>query len=442
MQQQINKKILDDSELKNKGLVSSWIHDKLKHRRAFKGHKFYINICKIYDFYPDLVEGMLNNMNDLGYHKDYFHIMYHSRNGHLNDYIMDIVVNQISLDYQNMKKGKKITTLGKWLPKEDSKIDKKIKFVIHFCDIYFDEYRKKFNVINVSTLKRKYRKMRTQFNDYIGTIEKKLSTKQYSSIDFSKVSRHALRVYGTALDKHEVIRDQVEIAKINSLKKIKLDQFVSTMMKYSKNYNNQIFNCVFTESTLNYDCDLMNIAPFIKNNTTLIADMSNQTFINGHMNNFYGLMLMVLNKSSMINPIIVAGKKNKNAIMHNQNDVYGNLLEIQKYCKPCDEIVIDDYQNVIDKNTENLIVLTNKTFDINKQVSFMNVVLINSNPNEIVTCINNRETIIHSSFKTYNEMTNRKEILNNMIEEFNKPNDMMFLLFVAIIVFIWCIVLI
>ena len=55
------RKILNDVDLGDQTIVSEWIQHKLKSRKPFKGHRFYINICKIYNNYPNLIEELLDN---------------------------------------------------------------------------------------------------------------------------------------------------------------------------------------------------------------------------------------------------------------------------------------------------------------------------------------------------------------------------------------------
>ena len=73
----------------------------------------------------------------------------------------------------NLAKEKKISTLGKWLPREKSSINKKCGFVDKFCKLFFPKIKNKFQA------RREYRKTKTLINQKLGTIETKICGKLY-----------------------------------------------------------------------------------------------------------------------------------------------------------------------------------------------------------------------------------------------------------------------
>lgn len=150
-------KILSDEEIQDTTLVQDYIAKSFNKRKPKKSNKLYINISNIYTVYPRLVENILNELPKLGYYKDYFHILSFSKNYQLNTYIYNIIINQVNEDLKNLKLNKPISTLGKWLPSENSKINKKINFIDNFNALFFPKNLK----LTKFTLRKKYRQMKT-----------------------------------------------------------------------------------------------------------------------------------------------------------------------------------------------------------------------------------------------------------------------------------------
>lgn len=72
------KTILSNEQLNDPSFVKEYLEFSFKKRRPEKDAKLYINICKIYEKYPETIQELLDNINKLGYYKDYFHILKYS----------------------------------------------------------------------------------------------------------------------------------------------------------------------------------------------------------------------------------------------------------------------------------------------------------------------------------------------------------------------------
>ena len=134
--------ILSDDDIQDVDKVKLYLAESFSKRKPKKSNKLYINLCNIYNLYPNLIENILNDISKLGYYKDYFHILYFSTNYKLNNYIYNLVISQIKSDLENLEPGKKISTLGKWLPSEGSKINKKINFIDKFNSLFWEKENK------------------------------------------------------------------------------------------------------------------------------------------------------------------------------------------------------------------------------------------------------------------------------------------------------------
>src|SRR6266567_1453470 len=130
-------RIFHEQDLMDAPFIKSYLEKEFRFRRTKKNKALYINVSIIFQEYPDTIKEILDNILSLGYYKDYFYVLMFSRNPELDQYIYGIIIGQLRYDQINLKNNKKISTLGKWLPREDSKINKKCNFIDKFNKIFF-----------------------------------------------------------------------------------------------------------------------------------------------------------------------------------------------------------------------------------------------------------------------------------------------------------------
>ncbi|MCJ7636307.1 MAG: hypothetical protein MUO21_02335 [Nitrososphaeraceae archaeon] len=345
------KTILSNEQLDDPSFVKEYLQFSFKKRRPEKDAKLYINICKIYEKYPETIKELLDNINKLGYYKDYFHILkYSSRQEDLTNYIFELVVNQIKEDISGMQKKSKISTLGKYLPREKSKVNIKINFIDRFNVVLFPG-------LSQFTARRKYRKLKTEFNKYLGTLESKLATKDYEGINFNKVSHYALNRNLTVINNHEPAALKLKEYLFNKLKSGSLTYFISCVLSHE-----------FTQDEINnvweYNRFLMDI-PALSNelvaNSMCIIDLSKDTFTYKFEYFAIGLALLIDQFSMLKNKVYLAG--------HGVIDLKGkNITEkaeyLMKLCGPVREMKLEEYteiaHNLNEGNCKNLIFVTSK----------------------------------------------------------------------------------
>lgn len=341
-------KILNDEELGNPTLVKEYLEDSFKRRKAQKSYKLYINICKIYDHYPEVIKGLLDNIPSLGYYKDYFYIFMFSRSNSLNNYIMKIVVDRIRKDMELIKKNKldDISTCGKFLPRENGSIDKRIKFVDKFIRIYYPD-------INPLTAKRRYRRMKTQINDKLGTLEQKMSTKQYSKIDYSKVSPYALYKNKHNILKHPEAKESLDEYLLDSLKTSNLHNFIKELL--SEKNSLEVIEEIW--QTNNYLEEIPQIKKII-GSMRCIIDLSKNTF-NHDMQYFtIGLALLVDKYSQFENKIMICGDNN---FIKLNGSIIDKAKMLLQSAGAYNELTLDliKYPELLD-NKSNVLVITSK----------------------------------------------------------------------------------
>lgn len=104
----------------------------------------------------------------------------------------EILYDQFVLDEQNMVKGESVSLLAKWLPSENASSKetiRKARSLMSFWDMAPKQYRKR-----VSALRK-----------YIGLLEQKMSSREWTNIDYSKLPSQAHRKHVKAFSKHDEI---------------------------------------------------------------------------------------------------------------------------------------------------------------------------------------------------------------------------------------------
>jgi len=335
------RKILHEKDLIDSSFIKSYLEREFRFSRTKKNKALYININIIFQKYPDTIKEILNNIPLLGYYKDYFYILMFSRNPELDQYIYNIIHTQLKEDQSNLKKNKKISTLGKWLPREDSKINKKCNFIDKFSEIFFP------NSFDVYAARRKYRLMKTELNKELGTIESKLCTKQFSSINYAKVAPYALKKKMHIIQKHEESKIKYDEYQLALLKNMNLSELVREIIKNNSNDIEKVWNTFKS--------------PFDKylSNAVCIIDLSNDVYaVKGE---FFAIGMALLASERFPNSRIFVGNEivqlEDIRLTHEdslERDLSYTLLNkikmLQKYMGPCkfpDLSQFDDTQIII-----------------------------------------------------------------------------------------------
>jgi len=344
------RSILNSEELSDVETVKAYLQYSFRNRKPKKDFKVYINICKIYNLYPNTITELLDNIPTLGYYKDYFYILMFSRSESLNKYIYDLVVNQLQQDLENLKQKKPISTIGKWLPRENSKINKQCNFIDNFTQIFYPDARDKFNG------RRKYRKLKTMLNNKLGTLEAKMCTKQYDQIDFNKVAHMALERNTVALMKHDECKIKLDLFETNNLKKLSLAEFIkeAVINKHPESKMDTLWKHNRFRMEIPYIDKIIT-------NSMCVIDLSKDTFaINGE---YFALgVALLVDHFSMVNKKVVIG----NDVIELNGTIVEKSQNLMKYIGPCRQIDIQKYYDMaikLNESCQTLIFISNKNID-------------------------------------------------------------------------------
>lgn len=360
------KNILHDDELTNIDTVKEYLQYSFRQRKPKKDYKLYINICKIYDHYPETIKELLNNIPTLGYYKDYFYILMFSRNSNLDDYIYNIVVKQLKEDLQNLKLKKEISTLGKWLPREKCKINQKCGFIDKFNALFYPDITDKF------TARRRYRKMKTMLNNKLGTLEAKMCTKKYEEIDFNKVSHMALKRNTESLMKHDECKIKLDEHETATLNKMTLSEFMKELVSETHPVDKM-------DKLWEHNRFRMEI-PYIDKlmaNSVCIIDLSKDTFSNNAEFFTIGMALLIDKFSTLDNKVIICNDN----VMKLDGNILDKVKKLLQYVGPCRGIDVNKYYDLVMKfnpnnKCKNIVFVTTKKINDIESFSDKNITML------------------------------------------------------------------
>lgn len=165
--------------------------------------------------YPELLEKYISKIKDIGRWDDYFYLFpgalnltnldYVARNYLIPDLtseqlglckevqkkIIVYVCDQILEDYKDYMAGRQISRLAKWLPTEQSSLDKKYYIVNTICE-HLNLKPKTYRVVYLSPLRKALK-----------IPEVDMCTKNWSGIDYSNVSLRCLSINRNSFQKHD-----------------------------------------------------------------------------------------------------------------------------------------------------------------------------------------------------------------------------------------------
>jgi len=408
------KSILNDEQLQNNDIIQEYLNFSFNRRKAKKDFKLYINICKIYDHDQKVIETILNNIPVLGYYKDYFYILQFSRNDNLNKYIYDLVINQLNQDLENIKLNKSISTLGKWLPRENSKINKITNFVDKFNNLFYPQ-------VPLLTARKKYRKLKSMINDKLGTLEAKLCTKQYDKIDFNKVSHTSLVRNKETILKNNDSKELLDKHEFEELKKMDLNVFIKKII--NNTYDHKLLQRVW--DTNRFCQDIPYLDQYIGKSKCFI-DLSKDSFsIDLHFHAI-GMALLVNHFSNIDHKLIV---NNRQVQLNNSINIVEQVNKLMNLCGPirgsdggpCKMIDLSKIE-LEDKNT--MIVVSNKPLNYHEE-KYNAIQLTKSNAENYNLIFYNGDKVRTFIRRDYNYKLDKKKH-NRKINDIIKKSDPIF----------------
>jgi hypothetical protein len=344
------KTIITKENLSDAEFVKDYLEFSFYRRKPEKDPKLYINICRIYEVYPNTIRELLDNIPRLGYYKDYFHILKHIKYSSevqqgLVSYIDQLVLGQLTEDIANMKKKSKISTLGKFLPREKSKMNKKTNFIDRFANQMFPGTEQ-------FAARKKYRKLKSLINKYLGTLEVKLCSQDYEKINFNKVSHYALENNLNVIASHPKAAKKYKAHLYNLLKTGSLTYFISCALSKENTHTSEEIEEIWEYNR--FVMDIPGLSNILLAKSAIIIDLSKDTFSCKFEYFTIGLALLVEEFSLLEKKIFLAGHGYIDFNKENCKTVIEKADYLMKLCGPSKQIGVTKYLDIVNEHNTNL----------------------------------------------------------------------------------------
>ena len=178
----------------------------------------------------------------------------------------NVIDEQWTNDFKNMKDGKEISLLAKWMPSINTSSPASVALAKYFC--------KKF-----SLSEKQYRKTLSAMRKYLNVIEQKMSAKQWNEIDYEAVPSKANLKYNAAFLRNDETRRRAFLgalengeAKINSSANFPCDIVHAYSGKVGYNHYSRSSKCTIDPALEAMWKALPNVA--VNGNVLAVADGS------------------------------------------------------------------------------------------------------------------------------------------------------------------------
>lgn len=213
------------------------------------------------DRYPEQFCNVLVHIPEYGRWDDLIYLLNHTSKK-IQDFILDIIYNQLGEDMVNMAQNKSCSLLAKWLPSNNThnlemrQAGSKIRKRLHKSQ-------------------KEYRKIYSALRKYLDVTEVKMCAQEWDKIDYSHVPSKANLMYYHAFMKHDTERRQEYLEALQE-GKTKINAGALFPYEIVSKYG---FDCWYRDETLQYQVELEQLWQALPNletnrNTLVVADGS------------------------------------------------------------------------------------------------------------------------------------------------------------------------
>ena len=222
--EKFTKAFFEDKELALKWLFFARdIREGLGERRLFR---VCLRALALLD--EEAVIKLLPYVSEYGRYDDLFSLVLDADdNDEICKKIYWLVLEQLSQDEENMKAGKPISLLAKWMPSTNCSSKQRKKLAKRLCRFW-------------NMPEKQYRQSLSALRKYLNVVERKMCANEWDKIDYSEVPSKANLIYRNAFMEHDALRRQEYLDKLQK-GEVKINSSVAfphdIVSKYSKGYN-------------------------------------------------------------------------------------------------------------------------------------------------------------------------------------------------------------
>jgi len=238
-----------------------------------KSVSFYKTLVRLYPNMTSMVRDLIDNIPEWGYWKDYFMILLYSEDcPELADYIYELLINQLEVDWENFETGNEISMLAKWIPRQGKSFDKKYGFVKQICSRMYPNDGPKVG-------KTKYRKMVSTLNKHLGTAEIYLCSKEYEKIDFNKVPSKCLHRNMKTFLENDVTKSKLQIHLFKKYIRLDFKGFMDRIIfKKNSNFEKKILIEVWNMNKYDFSDQIENLVGVNVKTADVLIDTSKSMY--------------------------------------------------------------------------------------------------------------------------------------------------------------------
>ena len=309
--------------------------------------KLYLQMEKDYKLKPELVRKRLYNIKT--YHKHYLHLLNLCKHERLKDDIYNMIIEKLNIDVNKYNHKKPISTLAKWLPRENTSFDKKLNFVEIITT-------KMYPHLPRGLAFKTYRKLLVKLCKKLNITETILSQKKYEDIDFKKVPLLSMRSNMRTFLKNDITREKLEKYLLDKYIKFKDKKFIEMLLSHDthpkeKEYLIKAFAIKKREILKNNSFLHFSQGKFV----IPVIDLSKESFESEMVYKYLIIILIVLQSS---NKFIVNSKNPEILNIHPKMSIFKKTETIINMMNNCDIVDVNKINELVD--VESLLVLSKK----------------------------------------------------------------------------------
>lgn len=367
------------------GKIKEYVLERFSKRTGpQKSVSFYKTLVGLYESMPDVILELVDTIPKWGYWKDYFMILLYSESDELNNYIYELLIDQLNDDYDNytFNKASNISMLAKWIPRQGKSFDKKYGFVNEIC-------RRMYPDSNLNVAKTKYRKMVSTLNKHLGTPEIYLCSKEYEKIDFNKVPSRCLHRNMKSFLGNDVTKAKLQTHLFKKYVALDFKGFMDKIIfKNSSDFEKGILLSVWNINNLDYADQIEALIGVNIKKSDVLIDTSKTMYDSKLLSISIGLALL----AAYFGNKIIINAYDPYQLKINQFKLFETIDDISQECAYSEKM---NYNKVIQDgmltNGNSLIVITNKpytheSYDSNVKTTYWHLTddtkkMSTSNPN-------------------------------------------------------------
>ena len=197
------EKMFSEAFYENPLLAVKWLFMLRDIRGNGMGERRSFRVCMkwLAGIRPDLVQKLVKLIAEYGRWDDLFCLVTMKNDDKVNDEVLAVIDEQWADDVKNMKDGKPISLLAKWMPSVNTSSAATVKLAKYFCK-------------ELSLSEKQYRKTLSAMRKYLNVIEQKMSAKEWNAIDYEAVPSKANLKYNAAFLRNDEARRREFLGKL------------------------------------------------------------------------------------------------------------------------------------------------------------------------------------------------------------------------------------